>query len=82
MKAQPAPKMGSVAEVPQPILKVPIVLITPKVEPSILTEVPTATFTKVPPPSFTLVKVPASIEVISLEDDVVAALAKAPQADV
>ncbi|KAG1348031.1 hypothetical protein COCNU_06G018600 [Cocos nucifera] len=71
-------EVGSIKEEHQLVSKVLAILITPKVEPFALTEVPTATFVMIPPPSSVPIKVLALVEVILLENDVTATLAKAP----
>ncbi|KAG1338351.1 hypothetical protein COCNU_04G006570 [Cocos nucifera] len=82
MEAWPTPKVGSTTEVPQSIPEVPVILTTLKVEPSTLTEVPIATSVTVPSLNSTPIEVSAPIKIISLEDDMAAALTKALQVNV
>ncbi|KAG1371053.1 hypothetical protein COCNU_16G001470 [Cocos nucifera] len=81
MEAQTTPKMGPTAKAPQPVLEVPTVLLVPKVEAFTSIETPAAAPTEAPAPNSKPAEVPASIEVISLEDDTTAIPTQASQAD-
>ena len=64
-----APKVGSLAEVPQLALEVLVALLYSKIEAPASIDAPMPAFARIPIPTSTLAGVPASIEVISLEDD-------------
>ncbi|EHA8589780.1 putative lipid phosphate phosphatase 3, chloroplastic [Cocos nucifera] len=82
MKAQVVPEVGSLVEMPQPTLEVPVILIHLKVEAPDSIEAPTPTPVETPAPTPTSAEVMTPIEVIFLKDDAIVISTKAPKMDV
>ncbi|KAG1366885.1 hypothetical protein COCNU_13G006750 [Cocos nucifera] len=71
-------EVSPLVEMPQPIPELPVALIQPKVE---ALEVPALDPTEAPTPILASAEVAGPVEVISLQEDSAATIAKAPQAN-